>query len=50
MNGYPAEEHVVTTDDGYMLTIHRIPGQDVNETKPPVFLGKNNGIRDDITI
>ncbi|XP_044018722.1 lipase 3-like isoform X1 [Aphidius gifuensis] len=24
--GYPAEAHVVTTDDGYLLTLHRIPG------------------------
>ncbi|XP_072762482.1 lipase 3-like [Anoplolepis gracilipes] len=24
--GYPAESHVVTTKDGYLLTLHRIPG------------------------
>ncbi|XP_029163316.1 lipase 3-like [Nylanderia fulva] len=24
--GYPAETHVVTTEDGYLLTVHRIPG------------------------
>ena len=24
--GYPAEEHVVATEDGYSLKIHRIPG------------------------
>lgn len=25
-NGYPAESHEVTTEDGYILTMHRIPG------------------------
>ncbi|XP_072761541.1 lipase 3-like [Anoplolepis gracilipes] len=24
--GYPAESHVITTEDGYLLTLHRIPG------------------------
>jgi len=24
--GYPVETHVVTTEDGYLLTLHRIPG------------------------
>lgn len=24
-NGYICEDHVVTTSDGYILTIHRIP-------------------------
>ncbi|EFN63585.1 Lipase 3 [Camponotus floridanus] len=24
--GYPAESHVVMTEDGYLLTLHRIPG------------------------
>ncbi|XP_029158384.1 lipase 1-like [Nylanderia fulva] len=24
--GYPTETHVVTTEDGYLLTLHRIPG------------------------
>lgn len=24
--GYPAEEHLVTTIDGYKLRLHRIPG------------------------
>ncbi len=41
--GYPVEEHQVTTDDGYILTMHRIPhGRDSNETnvgRPPVFFG-----------
>ena len=25
--GYPAEVHTVTTDDGYILTMHRIRGK-----------------------
>lgn len=33
--GYPAEIHEVTTDDGYVLTLHRIPGQ---PGSPGVFL------------
>jgi len=24
--GYPAESHVIMTEDGYLLTLHRIPG------------------------
>lgn len=32
--GYPAEEHDVTTQDGYILTLFRIPNPD----KPVVFL------------
>ncbi|CAL1684019.1 unnamed protein product [Lasius platythorax] len=33
--GYPAEAHVVTTEDGYLLTLHRIPG---GNGSLPVFL------------
>ena len=33
--GYPAEEHSVTTEDGYILAMHRIP----NPGGYPVFLG-----------
>lgn len=40
--GYPAEEHHVKTDDGYILTMHRIRGGRYesrdNQTKPVVFL------------
>lgn len=25
--GYPAEAHVIETKDGYLLTLHRIPGK-----------------------
>ncbi|XP_058794622.1 lipase 3-like [Phymastichus coffea] len=34
--GYYAEEHDVTTDDGYILTVHRIPGS----PKSPASLNK----------
>ncbi|XP_072747886.1 lysosomal acid lipase/cholesteryl ester hydrolase-like [Anoplolepis gracilipes] len=33
--GYPVESHVVTTTDGYILTLHRIPG---NNGSLPVLL------------
>ncbi|XP_065903895.1 gastric triacylglycerol lipase-like [Dysidea avara] len=40
--GYPAETHQVTTQDGYILTIHRIPHGDNSSLgavqKPVVFL------------
>ncbi|XP_011705054.1 PREDICTED: lipase 3-like, partial [Wasmannia auropunctata] len=33
--GYPVETHVIQTEDGYLLTLHRIP----NDTdQPPVLL------------
>ncbi|XP_011872790.1 PREDICTED: lipase 3-like [Vollenhovia emeryi] len=33
--GYPAEAHIVQTEDGYLLTLHRIPG---DKGQPPVLL------------
>ncbi|XP_012285753.1 lipase 3 isoform X2 [Orussus abietinus] len=33
-NGYPAEAHVVETEDGYLLTVHRIP----QDNAPTVLL------------
>ncbi|GAB1867615.1 Lipase [Camponotus japonicus] len=34
--GYPAEAHVITTEDGYLLTLHRIPGG--NDSRPVLLL------------
>ncbi|XP_069681272.1 lipase 3-like [Periplaneta americana] len=38
--GYPVEEHEVETEDGYLLTLHRIPSKDpdTNSTKGPVLV------------
>ena len=40
--GYPAEEHWVTTEDGYILNMQRIPygkkDKTVNPPRPVVFL------------
>lgn len=33
--GYPAEAHVTLTEDGYLLTMHRIPGK---PGSPAIFL------------
>lgn len=32
-HGYPAEEHSITTDDGYNLKIHRIPNSPLSNNK-----------------
>ena len=45
MNGYNVEEHMVTTEDGYMLTLHRIPNKNLNESKPAVFLGMDGVLK-----
>ena len=38
--GYPLEEHFVTTDDGYILTLHRIHfKKNTSEASPVVLLG-----------
>eukprot|EP00794_Sanderia_malayensis_P012755 gene12755-14062_t len=44
-NGYPVEEHFVTTEDGYILGLHRIPGgrnekapSNTSHAKPVAFL------------
>ena len=40
--GYPSETHIVTTDDGYILEMHRIPYTDPSNPeygqRPVVFL------------
>ncbi|KAG8230456.1 hypothetical protein J437_LFUL009945 [Ladona fulva] len=39
--GYPVEEHQVKTEDGYLLTMHRIPhgiGEEPRTGRPVVFL------------
>ncbi len=35
--GYPVETHVVKTEDGYILELHRIPSRKNGKAKP-VFL------------
>jgi hypothetical protein len=39
--GYPSESHTIQTDDGYLLTLHRIPHgrkSAYNTSRIPVFL------------
>ncbi|CAH0552823.1 unnamed protein product [Brassicogethes aeneus] len=43
-HSYPAERHFAVTDDGYIITIHRISrGKHLNKTGPPVLLGHGTG-------
>lgn len=41
-SGYPVEDHELTTDDGYILHLFRIPhgikSPETNRTRPPVLL------------
>ncbi|KAJ9575526.1 hypothetical protein L9F63_007596 [Diploptera punctata] len=40
-HGYPAESHTIETEDGYLLTLHRIPHgkyRKYNSSRIPVFL------------
>ena len=44
LHGYPFEKHLIETEDGYFIEVHRIPGgknEKINRTlinKPPVYL------------
>lgn len=35
---YPVEKHTVTTEDGYILTVHRLPRPDVKPENRKVIL------------
>lgn len=41
IHGYPAESHIIQTEDGYLLTAHRIPhGRNNTDltNRPPVIM------------
>lgn len=38
MNGYPVESHYVTTSDGYILNLHRIPNRKSGKINKKVVL------------
>lgn len=35
---YPCEKHTVQTEDGYILTLHRIPQQNATQSQQKVIL------------
>ncbi|XP_018568985.1 lipase 3-like [Anoplophora glabripennis] len=37
-HGYRSESHICVTDDGYLLTLHRIPGKNGKQGDQPVLL------------
>lgn len=37
-NGYHAETHEIVTEDGYILTLHRIPKLGLSASPPVVFV------------
>lgn len=37
-HGYPSESHIIVTEDGYLLQLHRIPCSKSKKCGPPVFL------------
>ncbi|XP_057376829.1 lipase member N-like [Daphnia carinata] len=42
--GYPVEIHHVTTDDGYILELHRIPAKPLNDGSPRKAVFLNHGV------
>lgn len=49
-HGYPGEEHNLTTEDGYNIVVHRIPGSPKSPPKfgkPVVFLQHGIAISSD---